>query len=154
MYFILHEEEEYRLNNINYDNSIEIKTELLKDNDEKEKNNKHINELNKNSDNNIIKNKNWFKYNLYSCRYDSFFLVYCYTIKPKLLDLNLEEIEIFKLISNDIISLNEEFGIWEIINEYKSNYNFLYIYYQHKNTCNQLFEVFNKNHNFCFKLIY
>ena len=44
IYFILHEEEEFRLNSINYDNSLKIKTELLKYNEGKENNNKHIND--------------------------------------------------------------------------------------------------------------
>ena len=40
-------------------------------------------------------------------------------------------------------------GIWNIIDRYKNNYNFLNILYKNENTLNQLLYLFNNNKKFC-----
>ena len=81
LYFIKQEEEDYRLENYNLEQTLIIKSENVKK--LKYKNLNTVIEKNnykKNSDN---KNRKWFKWNYNSCIYECFSLVYCFIIISK-----------------------------------------------------------------------
>ena len=124
--FIGKEEEDYRNDNIKFDNSLEIKinSESLY-----KKRNNNINNLNifDDSNENII--RKWLTYNNYSCMHDTFFSIYTFIIRSEIYsDNNVENIiHLYNLISDDIlnISISElKGGIWNILNRYKINYDF------------------------------
>ena len=120
IFFIRNEEDEYRLENIKFDNSIEIKNINL--NNSKDSNIKI--EYSEKSEFNI--NRKWLKFNTYSCRYDSFIFIYTFVIrlyleKHKLL-LNNPFVELYNFISEEILNMDElelNNGIWQILNRYK-----------------------------------
>ena len=95
------------------------------------------------------------KHNNFSCRYDSFFLIYSFIIKNSLTSNKNEinsNLEILNLISDEILTLNSynlNNWIWVIIDKYKSNYDFLKISYKNENTINQLLHILNNTNNFC-----
>ena len=136
-YFILHEEEEYRTDNINFELSVEIK----------EYNNNLLNDFNtsttENINDNIVNiyiNLKFLKYRQNSCRYDTFFYMYILIIKSYLetnkIQLNTN-LNVFDLISDNIINLDIDDldnGIWNIIDKYKENYPFLKEYYKQENS--------------------
>lgn len=99
------------------------------------------------------------KYNNFSCRYDSFFLIYSFIIKNSLTSNKNEinsNLEILNLISDEILTLNSynlNNGIWDIIDKYKSNYDFLKISYKNENTINKLLHILNNNKNFCISFL-
>ena len=75
IFFIRNEEEEYRLENIKFDNSIEIKNFNIN-------NSKNININIENSEKIELNIKRkWLKFNRYSCRYDSFIFIYTFIIR-------------------------------------------------------------------------
>ena len=119
-FFIRKEEEEYRLENIKFDNSIEIKNINLNNS---KKTNINIEKSEKSEFN--IKRK-WLKFNRYSCRYDSFIFIYTFLIRLYLekhnLLLNTPFVELYNVISEDILSKDElelNNRIWQILNRYK-----------------------------------
>ena len=123
IYFIRNEEEEYRLENIKFDNSIEIKNINLNNSIE---NNIKV-ENNENSEFNL--KRKWLKFNQYSCRYDSFIFIYTFLIRLYLIKQNLvinnSFIELYNIISEDILNMDElelNNGIWNLLNRYKKNY--------------------------------
>ena len=97
IFFIRNEEEEYRLENIKFDNSIEIKNFNIN-------NSKNINIMIENSEKiELNKKRKWLKFNRYSCRYDSFIFIYTFLIrlyfeKHNLL-INKPNIELYNVIS-------------------------------------------------------
>ena len=145
IHFIRSEEEEYRLENINYDNSIEIKI----DNEvKKELNLNDINDKKKDLHFNYNNSsRKWLKYNQFSCRYDTFFLLYTYIIKLNFGNNHNNSktnyfVDIYNIISEDILKMNEDdlnIGIWEILKRYKKNYDFLEKGFQEYYTIKQLF---------------
>ena len=157
IHFIRSEEEEYRLENINYDNSIEIKI----DNEvKKELNLNDINDKKKDLHFNYNNSsRKWLKYNQFSCRYDTFFLLYTYIIKLNFGNNHNNSkinyfVDIYNIISEDILKMNEDdlnIGIWEILKRYKKNYDFLEKGFQEYYTIKQLFEKFKNVDIFCFK---
>ena len=88
--------------------------------------NKIISNNNNYIESNIINNENiiFLKYQNYSCRYDSFFLIQCYVInnyiKNKKIIVN-DNLKLLYDIGEKIINLNHNelnLGFWEIINKY------------------------------------
>ena len=139
---------------INIDKKI-INTSIDNKKKIKHKNNNKIsfNDLNEE----LNKNLNWLIYNSFSCRYDSFFFIYIFHMQ-NILKLNRiffnENFEIINIIANDIINSSTKgvnSKIWEFIDRYKNNYDFLSINYKDFNTIIQLFEILNRNEFFCFK---
>ena len=153
LYFIRNEEEEYRKENIKYENSLEYKVNYKT----VERKNVTIG-FNPSLSNKIPQSRKWLKFNRYSCRYDTFFFIYTFAIQPKLMKDQGKSsnifIDLYNNISNDILNLNDkdlDKGIWFIIDRYKHNYDFLNYNYQEYNTVRQLLDKFEKNDNFCFK---
>ena len=153
LYFIRNEEEDYRNENIKFENSIEIKINLTSI----ENKNKDIPQ-NIPLKNNIVSSRKWLKFNRYSCRYDTFFLIYTFVVRLYLMNINTEFknyiVDLYNKISEDILNLNEtelNNGIWNIIDIYKYNNEFLKQEYQEYNTIRQLLDKFEKNDLFCFK---
>ena len=153
-YFIRSEEEEYRNDNINYENSLEFKYNIKNVNSEKYKiNKKNINKIKETN------KRKWLSFNNFSCRYDTFTFIYTFSIKNILTfnenNIGVNEIiELYNNITNDILSLTEDElnrGIWNIIDRYKKNYQFLNQGYQEYYTIRQLFNNFDGNEQFCFK---
>ena len=64
----------------------------------------------------------WLNWNENSCRYDSFFFIYCNALLPVLNSkINDPIISKINIIANKILNLKEykkELGFWEIINKY------------------------------------
>lgn len=63
-------------------------------------------------------------------------------------------IEIIDIIADDIINSTSKGAnskIWDFIDKYKKNYDFLLLNYKDFNTIMQLFEIFIRNEFFCFK---
>ena len=120
IFFIRSEEEEYRLVNIKFDNSIEMKNINLN-------NTKKTNINIENSEKSEINIKRiWLKFNRYSCRYDSFLFIYTFLIRLYLekhnLLLNDPFIKLYNIISEDILNMDElelNNRIWQILNRYK-----------------------------------
>ena len=79
-YFNRSEEEEYRLDNINYENSLEFKFNIKDDNNKENKLNNEIKNIRK--EKNIRK---WLAYKNFSCRYDTFTFIYTFSIKNLLI---------------------------------------------------------------------
>ena len=94
-------------------------------NDDKKPPKKVINNINK-SNNIIINNDVYFlKYNLYSCRYDSFFLIQSFVINLYIdknnIKLENESSKTIKKIGDILFNLNKDNldkGLWEIIDFY------------------------------------
>ena len=97
LYFITHEEDEIKKENFNIDNSIEIKVEIvnqkyiLKEETVKEKKAEQLPSLKEDEEllsinnyiNEINVHRNWLKFKEFSCRHDSFFLLYTFVIYNK-----------------------------------------------------------------------
>ena len=86
-----------------------------------------------------------------------FMLIFTFFIR-NIVEKNLEfindDINLFQLLSNDIINLNINQlnrGIWSLIDIYKKNYPFLLVNHKEYNNITQLFHRFNNNKIFCFK---
>ena len=153
LYFIRNEEEDYRKENIKFENSIEIKINLKSNEDNNKESEQQMPLIN-----NILSSRKWLKFNRFSCRYDTFFLIYAFVIKSYLMkikiDCNNYILDLYNMVSQDILNLNESElnnGIWHIIDRYKHNYEFLQQEYQEYNTIRQLLDKFEKNDIFCFK---
>ena len=99
------------------------------------------------SNDNII--RKWLAYNNFSCRYHTFFCIYIFIIKSEINSSNNEDnINLYNLISDDILNTTISWlkaGIWNILNRYKNNYDFLSISFKEKNTIFQLFNPLEKN---------
>ena len=147
-YFILHEEEDVKKENYNIENSLEIKiidvnksdgneleNHIIKDEDIGNYKKKEITESKKeNVDDAVpqtnipmqtIYSRNWLKFKEYSCRHDSFFLLYTFIIYNKT-KLEKEDNIIITynnisqhLLQMDLDDLNG--GIWKILEIYKTN---------------------------------
>ena len=120
IFFIRNEEEEYRLENIKFDNSIEIKNINLNNNKKTDI------KIDKSEKIEINIKRKWLQFNRYSCRYDSFIFIYTFLIRLYLekhnLLINNQFIELYNVISEDILSMDElelNNGIWQILNRYK-----------------------------------
>ena len=77
LYFIRNEEEDYRKENIKFENSIEIKINLKSNEDNNKESEQQMPLIN-----NILSSRKWLKFNRFSCRYYTFFLIYAFVIKP------------------------------------------------------------------------
>ena len=115
-YFILEEEGEYRKEYINYEESLEIKSQKsIEDN---------ISSSIKSIDNiDININRKWLKLVSFSCRYDTFMFLYTFVMKPILDKVifenneNYDIINFYNILSLDILKLNNKElneGIWNI----------------------------------------
>lgn len=110
----------------------------------------------KKTENQIYINRKWTKIKEFSCLYDSFIFIYTFCIRNEInfkLNNNLSVIDIIQEDILKAILIQLDNGIWDIIDKYIANYNFLNINYKEYNTINQLFELFNKIDIFCFKYI-
>ena len=110
-----------------FENSIEIKINLTSI----ENKNKDIPQIIP-LINNIVCSRKWLKFNRYSYRYDTLFLIYTFLVRYYLMNINTEFknyiIDLYNMILEDILNLNESElnnGIWNIIDRYKNNYEFL-----------------------------
>ena len=83
--------------------------------------------LNK-QNNNLVAQRNWLKYDNFSCRHDSFFLIYTFIIYNKLKLINDDDkIKNYNEIAKELLKMNlSEFnkGIWPILNRFKNNKRF------------------------------
>lgn len=106
-------------------------------------------------------NRRWFSWNNNSCRYDSFFILYTFIIKPYLDKLKLipagDIIDYLNKLSNLAINLNQDFfelGIWDFFNKNKNNfYDFTSetLFYKKQATFYHLLDLFRCNELFCCK---
>ena len=110
--FIINEEYYYKQFLINIDKKPQLKY------------NKHINLIDKN---NIKLNNDvyFLKYNLYSCRYDSYFLLQSFVFNPYIdkndIKLNHESSKSLKKVGDILLKLNKDElddGFWEIMENY------------------------------------
>ena len=135
LYFIKNEENDVKNANYKLENDVEIKLDFIlaysKENKYKEveeKYNEIYDEIFNTKINTIINNeepsyRNWLKFNSFSCRYDTFFLLYAFVLYDRLKAEN--DNEVIKNYNNitrdtlkmDINDLNK--GIWLILNKYK-----------------------------------
>ena len=83
--------------------------------------------LNK-QNNNLVAQRNWLKYDNFSCRHDSFFLIYTFIIYNKLKLINDDDkIKNYNEKDKELLKINlSEFnkGIWPILNRFKNNKRF------------------------------
>ena len=138
LYFITHEEDEIKKENFNIDNSIEIKVEIvnqkdiLKEETVKEKKAEQLPSLKEDEElpsiNNFINeinvHRNWLKFREFSCRHDSFFLLYTFVIYNKLkIDIKDPIITNYNKITQELLQLDLENlnnGIWDILENNKT----------------------------------
>ena len=178
IYFITNEEDENKKEIFKLDNSVHIKEgKPININKENQKDininrNEEINEgendlkdnveENENKDNLDLKNsniehsfhRNWLKFASYSCRHDTFFLLYTFIIFDKVkIEKKDEVIDIYnkicqELLQMDLVDLNK--GIWEVLDRYKTEKVDLTKYgYKEYFPVLQHTQNLNKNKYFC-----
>ena len=183
IYFITNEEDENKKEIFKLDNSVHIKEgKPININKENQKDininrNEEINEgendlkdnveENENKDNLDLKNsniehsfhRNWLKFASYSCRHDTFFLLYTFIIFDKVkIEKKDEVIDIYnkicqELLQMDLVDLNK--GIWEVLDRYKTEKVDLTKYgYKEYFPVLQHTQNLNKNKYFCIELIF
>ena len=160
-YFIKNEEND-KQNEINaLQNKIEEKIntkKCAKDNtNNKEGNSEDNDNLNKNKKNdNYSAQRNWLKYNDFSCRHDTFFLIYTFIIYNELKVVNDDDIiKSYNTIAKELLKMNlSELnnGIWPIISKFKNNkLDLTKIGYKAFYTVMQHIENFRNKDYFCIK---
>ena len=157
LYFITNEEDIYRTEC--YEKEQELEYKIIADNEEKSYNNEP--EL-------LVKNKtldekeiHFLKWVSNSCRYDTFFYLFVYTIMPYLnknQDNYKDEIlNNLKCISLELLQVGKDIldkGIWELLAKYKSkNFDLCndLTYYKKFNSFLQCINLLKNNSNFCIR---
>ena len=163
IYFLIKEENEYRSNiynnemkleykNINFSKFIKTKTKI-----QKEKSSKIIPDENK-----ILKNPVTFlKWSENSCRYDSFFFIYIFSIRVHILnDINNINNPVFKFVENisNILLQSDDKGfidgIWKIFEKNiipELDLTSKSMLYKQFNSINQPINLFKNIETFCIK---
>ena len=140
IYFITHEEDEYKKEIFKLDNSVYLKEVKVIDKNIMGQNDILINindnyiveekEVQNNFD--LIKsakehtyNRNWPKFVSYSCRHDTFFLLYTFVIFDKVKkETQNEVINIYNKICQELLQMdlkNLNKGIWDLLDRYKTD---------------------------------
>ena len=164
IYFITNEEDEIKKEIFNSDNSIELKEvkpknnfneiqNISKINDEQKKENKDNSDLIKANANNPF-HRNWLKFKNFSCRHDTFFLIYTFVIYNRVKTEEKDEVlDIYNKISQNLLQmdLNDlNKGIWELLDKYKGkNVDLTKYGYKQYFTVLQHTQNLNKNKYFC-----
>ena len=132
LYFIKNEENDTKNDIKQLENQIENKGKKNSKKEIHSSNNKGQYEKNNlNRKKNVfqfIGNRNWLKYNNFSCRHDTFFLIYAFVIYDKLKDYDKEDsIKYYSLITKDLLKMTLpelNSGIWNLLNKQQfKNFN-------------------------------
>ena len=104
----------------------------------------------------FIGNRNWLKYNNFSCRHDTFFLIYAFIIYDKLKDYDKEDsIKYYNLITKDLLKMTLpelNSSIWNLLNKQQfKNFNLKEYGYKQFFSIMQHIENFKNQEFFCIK---
>ena len=160
LYFIKNEENDTKNDIKQLENQIENKGKKNSKKEIHSSNNKGQYEKNNlNRKKNVfqfIGNRNWLKYNNFSCRHDTFFLIYAFVIYDKLKDYDKEDsIKYYNLITKDLLKMTLpelNSGIWNLLNKQQfKNFNLKEYGYKQFFSIMQHIENFKNQEFFCIK---
>ena len=139
IYFITHEEDENKKEIFKLDNSVHLKEvkpininkEGLNDNNINRKDKNNVEEKEDKDNLDMIKSnteysfhRNWLKFVSYSCRHDTFFLLYTFIIFNKVkIEKKDEVIDIYNKICQELLQMDLEDlnkGILDLLDRYKT----------------------------------